>query len=97
MMPQARSGTRSRYSDLDKLLREKWRFRVTNPIGNFSYVILETVSFHLTMRQPLLDYEVLRKEDGTLTFDPVYIEQPHAMVFSFVRGDGNKSKLADFI
>ena len=49
------------------------------------------------MRQPILDYEVLRKEDGTLTFDPVYIEQPHAMVFSFVRGDGNKSKVADFI
>ena len=60
-------------------------------------VILETISFHFTMRQPILDYEVLRKEDGTLTFDPVCIEQPHAMVFSFVRGDRNKSKVADFI
>ena len=55
------------------------------------------LSFYLTICQPILDYETLRKEDGTLTFDPVYIEQPHAMVFSFVRGDRNKSKVAEFI
>ena len=49
------------------------------------------------MRQPILDYEVVRKENGTLNFGPVYIQQPHSMVFSFVQEDKNKSKLADFI
>ncbi len=89
--------TITHYSDLDELLGEKWHFRVVNPIGDFSYVILETISFHLTMRRPILDYEVTCKVDGTLTFDPIYIEQPHAIVFTFVRGDGNKNKLVDFI
>ena len=47
---------------------------------------LETVSFNFTMRQPILDLR-----------NPVYIKQSRAMVFSFAQGDGNKSKVADFI
>lgn len=84
------------YSDLDELLGERWYLRITNPMGDFSYVILKTISFHLIKCRPILDYKMLCKDDGTMNFVPVYIEQSHAVVFTFVRGDGNKSKLADF-
>ena len=46
---------------------------------------------------PILEYEVEKKEDGTLEFTPAYIEQSHIIVFKFIRGDGNKHKLADFL
>ena len=61
-------------------------------------MILKTISFHLIKcSRPIVDYEMLRKDDGTMNFVPVYIEQSHAVVFTFVRGDGNKSKIANFI
>jgi hypothetical protein len=45
----------------------------------------------------ILEYEVEKKEDGTLQFTPAYIEQSNILVFKFIRGDGNKQKLTDFI
>ena len=45
----------------------------------------------------LLEYEAKKSEDGTLSFEPVYIEQCYSIVFKFVRGDGNKHKLHDFL
>ena len=37
--------------------------------------------------RPLLEYEVEKKDDGTLSLSPVCIEQGSSVVFTFVRGD----------
>ena len=84
------------YSDLDNVLGEKWHFRVVNEAGDFSYVILETLSFYLTKGKPILDYTVEKNED-TLVFKPTFIEQCNFIIFKFIRGDGNKRKLLEFL
>ena len=89
--------TISSYSDYDELLGQRWHIRVVNPVGDFSYVILKTVCFYLTKGRPILDYEVSQNEDGTLDLEPTYIEQLHSLIFTFVRGDGNKKDLLNFI
>ena len=85
------------YSDLDELLGENWHYRVCNERGDFSYVILETVRYHIYTPRPLLEYSVSTESDGKLKYTPVYIEQGPELVFSFVRGDGNHVKLAKFL
>ena len=45
-----------------------------------------------------LEYEVERKEDNnTLALMPVYVEQSPLLIFKFIRGYGNKTKLSEFI
>lgn len=85
------------YSSLSELLGEHWYFRVANSHGDFSYAILDTISFHLFRSRPLKDFAVEVSEDGLLKFSPAYIEQGHSLCFSFVRGDGNKHKLKEFL
>ena len=85
------------HEDLDDVLGKKWHLRVVNEAGDFSYVILETISFHLSKGRPVLEYDVTKKADGTLQLSPTYIEQPPSLIFKFVRGDGNKKKLLNFV
>ena len=68
-----------------------------NEAGDCSYVIRETVSFYMTKGRPIFEYNVKKKEDGTLILEPIYIESPYFLIFKFVRGDGNKEKLLEFI
>ena len=71
-------------------------FRVVNEVGDFSYVILKTFTFHLCKSWLLLQYEV-KDDDGTLHLQPAYIELSNSVVIYFVRGDGNKKKLLEFL
>lgn len=87
----------SQYSNLNDVFGEGWHFRVVNEVGDFSYVILKTFSFYLCKRRLLLQYEVRKDDDGTLHFQPAYIEPSNSVVISFVRGDGNKKKLSEFL
>ena len=61
------------YNDLGQLLGNQWHTRVLNVIGDFSYAILGTVSFHLNRDRPLSEYKVVRNEDGTYKFE-VFLE-----------------------
>ena len=63
LRPQrGRSGTEmytiQKYSDLDDVFGERWHIRIVNHIGDFSYVILETVSFYFSRSRPIKEYEV---------------------------------------
>ena len=69
-----------------QLLGEGWHVCVTNRIGDFSYVTLKTVWFHLLKRNPILDYGTKKKEDGTIILEPSYIAQPDCIVFFFCKG-----------
>ena len=85
------------YEALADLLGEQWYLRIANTNGDFSYVILETVDFHLFQPKPLLDYSAVRDPNGSLKFQPAYIDQGHSLCFSFVHGDGNRHKLEEFL
>ena len=87
------SSQKYKITAYSEILGERWYFRVVNPIGDFSYAILDTIRFYLTKGRPILEYDVSQKEDGTLDFIPMHIEQSHSLVFTFVRGDGNKNDL----
>ena len=82
------------YSDLNEVLGEQWHMRISNTSGDFSYAIKETVRYHMTQPKSLLDFNVSKDSSGSLNFSPFFIQQPTALVFQFVRGDGNKLKLA---
>ena len=82
------------YSDLNEYLREQWYMRISNASGDFSYAIKETIRYHMTQPKSLLDFNVSKDLSGCL---PFFIPQPTALVFQFVRGDGNKVKLAEFL
>ena len=93
----SRYGLQS-YSDINELLGDKWHLRIININGDFSYVILETVSFYLIRPKPIIEFDVENSGDSTnLRFTPVYIEQGYSLVFKFVRGNGNSKKLSKFL
>ena len=84
------------YRDLEDVLGDNWHYRISNPIGDFSYVILETLTLHMCKSRPILEYEAEQDADGsTLRFHPVFIEQSSSIVVNFVRGDSNQKKLKE--
>lgn len=89
--------TIAQYGDFNDILGDNWHFRVVNEAGDFSYAILESIAFHYCTSRPLLEYEVEKKDDGTISLSPVYIEQNSSVVFTFVRGDRNRKKLLNFL
>ena len=72
------------YKELDELLGHNWHYRGINSSGDFCFVMLETVEYHLYRRRPLIQY--VPDENGR----PIQATTPqgHALVFTFVRGDG---------
>ncbi len=78
----------SSFKDLNRLLGSNWHVRGINKNGDFCYVILNTAEFYLYHRRPLKEYT------PTCSGNPVEvkIELGHALVFSFVRGDGTPDK-----
>lgn len=45
------------HQDLEDILGKHWHYRISHPIGDFSYVILQTLTFHLCKSRPILEYE----------------------------------------
>lgn len=84
------------YSDLSDLLGEDWHYRVVNTRGDFSFVVLETVRFHMYTPKPILEYTT-KLMHSKLNYTPVYTEQETQLIFSFVRRDGNHHRLKTFL
>ena len=95
--PKGKVYTINAYEDLSPILGDKWHLRITNRNGDFSYVVLSTVQFHLTNPRCLMEYEPQTHSDGTVTFEPMYVEQCCTITFKFVRGDGNKHQFHSFV
>lgn len=75
--------TISSFKDLNRLLGSNWHVRGINKSGDFCYVILSTVEFYLYHRRPLREY--MPSNGGPVETKR---ELGHAVVFSYVRGDG---------
>lgn len=71
--------------------------RVANTNGDFSYIMLPTLQLYLTQPRPPFDLDIHQPSVSDVEFVACYTEQPQALVFQFVRGDGIKSRLNDLL
>ena len=95
-VPCGRQHKLEQYSDIDDVLGQDWHYRVVNTSGDFSFVVLETVQFHMYTPRPILEYTPTLTH-GKLHCTPVYTEQETQLVFSFVHRNGNHRKLETFL
>ena len=74
----------TQYDDLNELLGEGWHFRGLNSIGNYCYVVPNTVEYYLSRRRPLVEF--IPGSNGS----PIKLCTPQGFMldFTFVRGDG---------
>ena len=72
-------------SSLDHLLGLKWNERVFNENVGFAYVVNLTVKYWLTKKKPIIEFKYMGGK-----FVRSEIEGLHILVFTFVRGDGNR-------
>ena len=71
--------------DLDTFLGVKWDGWILNANGDYAYVTEGTVRFCFTERNPIIEYKLIGGK-----YVRSEIEDDHQLVFTFVRGDGNR-------
>lgn len=71
---------------LDDVLGINWDKRIFNCNGDFAYVVDGTVKFCLARKSPIVEYKFV----GHGKLLKSVIEDTTQVVFTFVRGDGNK-------
>ena len=74
---------------LNHLLGLKWDERIFNENGDFAFVIEGTVRFWLARRNPIQEFKVIGGK-----YIKSEIEDNFYLVFTFVRGDGNRHNYA---
>ena len=72
---------------LNGLLGLKWNERILNQNSDFSYVVKGTVKYWLSQRNSIVEYKYIGGK-----YVKSEIEDSHFVVFSFVRGDGNRGQ-----
>lgn len=70
---------------LDGVLGLKWDERIMNSSGDFAYVEKNTVRFWMTKKTPIQEYKYIGGK-----YVKCEIEDAYMLVFTFVRGDGNR-------
>ena len=83
--------TISTYKKLNHLLGVDWHVRGINENGDFCYVILNTLVFYLYHHRPLVEYA----PTSVGTAKELKRDCGHALVFSFVRGDGTPERFGN--
>ena len=71
--------------DIDTFLGVKWDGWILNANGDYAYVTEGTVRFCFTERNPIIEYKLIGGK-----YVRSEIEDGHQLVFTFVRGDGNR-------
>lgn len=70
---------------LDFYIATKWNERIMNENSDFTYVVPGTLRFWLTKRNPIVKFKLIGHKYVTSE-----IEDGHQVIFTFVRGDGNR-------
>lgn len=76
---------------IDNLLGEKWDERIFNQCGDYAFVIQGTVSYWLVKAKPLVEFKLVDDE-----YVKCEVEEMYFVVFTFVRGDGNRQSYKSF-
>ena len=59
-------------------------------------MVLSTDNYYLATPREMFEYECIQDGDKK-TFEPTYVEQCSSILFRFVRKDGNKTELKEFM
>jgi len=70
---------------LDFYIATKWNERIMNENSDFTYVVPGTLRFWLTKRNPIVKFKLIGHK-----YVRSEIEDRHQVIFTFVRGDGNR-------
>lgn len=70
---------------LDCYFGTKWNEQIMNENGDFAYVVPGTLRFWLTKRNPIVEFKSIGDK-----YVRSEIKDGHQVVFTFVRGDGNR-------
>lgn len=73
---------------LDAVIGLKWDERIFNTNGDFAYVIEKTTTFWLSKKSSVVEFKVL----GDGKYIQSEIEDTYQVIFTFVRGDGNRTQ-----
>ena len=71
-------------SKLDDILGFRWYVRGINKAGNFCFITLGTVKFHLRNKQNWVDFQM--QADGKLS--KIVFDEGCQLIFQFIRGYG---------
>lgn len=71
--------------DLDPVLGVKWDERILNENGDFAFVVNGTVCFWCIERQGIKEFKLIGGR-----YVESFIEEADNLIFTFVRGDGNR-------
>ena len=78
-----------RYEELNPVLGPNWHFRGINAVGDYSYVILDSVEYYLYWCRGIAHYIPVDDDNKTLkTVTPC----GYMLSFRFVHGDGMPSE-----
>ena len=67
------------------MLGAKWDERILKEYGDFAFVIRGTVRFWVWERQGIKEFKLIGGK-----YEESVIEEGNSLVFTFVRGDGNR-------
>lgn len=76
---------------IDNFLGKKWDERIFNGNGDFAYVIHGTVRYWLSKSNPIVEFKLIGDQ-----YVQSEIEERYFIVFTFVRGDGNRYNYSTF-
>ena len=77
------------YSDLNFLLGTRWHYRGINKYGNYAYVVISSIEFHLRKRRSVVDYHP--PESPGRPIAPSKLDTGYLLTFCFQRRYGNSS------
>ena len=77
------------YSDLNFLLGTRWHYRGINKHGDYAYVVLSSIEFHLRKRRSVVDYHPPESPGRPIT--PSKLDTGYLLTFCFQRRYGNSS------
>ena len=81
------------YSDLDFLLGKNWHYRGINKHGDYAYIDLDSIEYHLSKRPNVVEYMPPQSSNDTIT--AAHTDAGYLLTFSFVRRYGNASTFGE--
>ena len=77
------------YEDLNALLGFNWHVRGINIIGDYGYVIKDTVEFYFRKCRDLIDF--IPPSPSSSNTQSIHIDTGHSLTFTFTTGYGNSA------
>ena len=79
------------YRDLNHLLGRNWHFRGINELGDYGYVIQDSVQFYVKRGKRLTEYVPSSNGSSSITISKCTVDTGYFLHFCFTEGYGDKT------